>query len=85
MGKSVAITDRYGRFMESFLTILPDTPAIFTEWRSLVVTYRVSGKKVHDARIVAAMHVRGLHRILTFNTDDFIRYKDLEVVHPQTV
>jgi predicted nucleic acid-binding protein len=40
---------------------------------------------VHDARIVAAMHVRGLHRILTFNTDDFIRSKDLEVVHPQTV
>jgi hypothetical protein len=38
MGKSVAITDRYVRFMESFLTILPDTPAIFAEWRSLVVT-----------------------------------------------
>ena len=54
LGKSVAATDRYCRFMESFLTILPKTPAIFTEWRSLVVAYQVSGKKVHDARIVAA-------------------------------
>jgi predicted nucleic acid-binding protein len=85
LGKTVVATDRYCRFMESFLTILPETPAIFAEWRSLVVAYQVSGKKVHDARIVAAMNVRGLRRILTFNTDDFIRYKGLEGVNPRTV
>jgi predicted nucleic acid-binding protein len=85
LGKTIAATDRYCRFIESFLTILPETSAIFPEWRSIVVAYRVSGKKVHDARIVAAMNVRGLYRILTFNTDDFIRYKGLEVVHLRTV
>ena len=85
LGKSVAATDRYCGFMESFLTVLPETSAIFAEWRSLVVTYQVSGKKVHDARIVAVMNVSGVRRILTFNTDDFMRYKGLEVVHPKIV
>lgn len=85
LGKTVSATDRYCRFMESFLIILPETSAIFTEWRSLVVTYQVSGRKVHDARIVAAMNVHGLRRILTFNTADFIRYQGLEVIHPQIV
>jgi predicted nucleic acid-binding protein len=72
--KTIAAADRYCRFMESFVTILAETPAIFAEWRSLVVSYQVSGKKAHDARIVAAMKVHGLRRILTFNTDDFTRY-----------
>ena len=34
----------------------------------------VVGSKVHDARLVAAMNVHGVRRILTFNTDDFTRY-----------
>jgi predicted nucleic acid-binding protein len=85
LGKTIAATDRYCRFLESFLTVLPEISAIFTEWRTLVVNYQVSGKNVHDARIVAAMNVLGVRRILTFNTSDFIRYNRLEVVHPQSV
>jgi hypothetical protein len=43
------------RFVESFAVVLPETPELFTKWRGLVVTYQVSGAKVHDARLVAAM------------------------------
>jgi predicted nucleic acid-binding protein len=46
------------------------------------VDYRVSGVQVHDARLVAAMRVHGVRRILTFNTKDFARFDDIEAVHP---
>jgi predicted nucleic acid-binding protein len=39
---------------------------------------------VHDARLVAAMNVHGVRRILTFNTDDFARY-GIEVLHPSSL
>ena len=53
---------------------MPDVPAVFLEWRRLVVTFGVSGVQVHDARLVAAMKVNGVTHILTFNTSDFKRY-----------
>jgi predicted nucleic acid-binding protein len=45
----------------------------------------VSGVQVHDARLVAAMRVHGVKRILTFNERDFARYADVEAVHPRSV
>ena len=45
------------------------------EWRRLVVNYGVSGVQVHDARLVATMLVHDVTHILTFNTQDFIRYR----------
>jgi predicted nucleic acid-binding protein len=64
---------------------VPEPAGIFHEWERLVTTYRVSGKNVHDARIVAAMNLHGLKRILTFNVADFARYPNTDVVHPQSV
>jgi predicted nucleic acid-binding protein len=87
LGKTVAATDRYCRFMESFLAVLPETTAIFAEWRSLVVAHEVHGKQVYDARLVATMKAHGIGKILTFNVQDFTRYKHVgvEAVHPETV
>jgi predicted nucleic acid-binding protein len=67
--------------IERILMLLPDTPAIYNEWRRLVVQHGVIGSKVHDARLVAAMNVHGVDRMLTFNTGDFSRYP-IEVLHP---
>ena len=39
---------------------------------------------VHDARLVAAMRIHGVKRILTFNHKDFARYAEVEAVHPRT-
>ena len=84
-GKSASDTNRYCRFIESLATVLPETPDLFGKWRGLVVAHGVLGKKVFDARIVAAMIVHGVGRILTFNTKDFARYPDIEAIHPDSV
>ena len=71
--------------IEDLLTLLPDTPAVYAEWKRLVVDHRVSGVKVHDARLIATMKTHGVRSLLTFDVDDFKRYADIEVVHPKTV
>jgi len=45
----------------------------------------VSGKKVHDARLVATMNVHHVSRILTFNTGDFSRYPGLTAIDPSNI
>jgi hypothetical protein len=54
-------------------------------WRGLLVSHGVSGVQVHDARLAAAMHIHGVHRILTFNDEDCARCSNVEAVHPRTV
>jgi len=65
-----------------FVFRLPDTDDVYPEWRRLVVTHGVSGKKAHDARLVAAMTVNRITHILTFNADNFARYAGIHVLHP---
>ena len=67
--------------LERFLSVLPDSPAVYGEWKRLVVKHAVLGSKVHDAKLVATMNVHGIQKILTFNTGDFRRY-DVDAVHP---
>ena len=45
--------------------------------------HQVSGKKAHDARLVASMKVHGIVTILTFNVEDFARYHGILVLHPE--
>lgn len=82
-GKSIAATERYCRFLESVAVILPESPSLFTHWRNLVIEYQVNGKQVHDARLVAAMHIHRVPAILTFNAKDFKRYRFIEALCPQ--
>jgi predicted nucleic acid-binding protein len=70
--------------IERVLTLLPDSPAVYVEWKRLVAAYTVSGVKVHDVRLVAVMNVQGVRRILTFNTGDFSRF-GIEALHPSAV
>lgn len=67
--------------IERFLTLLPDSPSVYGEWKRLVLKHNVLGSKVHDAKLVATMNMHGVRRILTFNTMDFVRY-DIEAIHP---
>jgi len=66
------------------MTLLPDAPAVYAEWKRLVVQHGVLSSKAHDARLVATMNVHGVRRILTFNTADFARYR-IAVLHPSSV
>ncbi len=47
--------------------------------------YQVIGKNAHDTRLVAAMIVHGIPRILTFNTTDFQRYQEITAISPADV
>lgn len=73
-GLSPAEADRRLRLLERVFFLLPDMPAVYGQWRRLVVTFSVSGVQVHDARLVAAMRANAVTHILTFNTSDFARY-----------
>jgi len=84
LGFSVAVALGEMEKIERFLTVLPDSPAVYWEWRRLVVQHGVLGSKVHDAKLVATMNVHGIRRILTLDTDDFTRY-DVVAVHPSSL
>ncbi len=68
--------------LEGFFSVLAETPDVYTEWKRLVVALDVQGVQVHDARLVAAMKVYGINRIVTFNGDDFSRFHAIEVIVP---
>jgi predicted nucleic acid-binding protein len=84
-GLSTGEVDQAAQRVERAFVMLPDSKAIHHEWRRLVVDYGVSGTKVHDARLVAAMTVHGVAHILTFNDRDFSRYAGITAVHPSNV
>jgi predicted nucleic acid-binding protein len=50
LGFSPALALREVDNIERILTLLPDTAAVYPEWKRLVTIYGVSGAKVHDAR-----------------------------------
>jgi predicted nucleic acid-binding protein len=73
---------------ETLYPPLPDNAAIFANWKRLILTYGVSGKPSHDARLVAAMKAHGLTHLLTFNLADFRRFEageGITVVDPASV
>ena len=85
LGMTVEMAARELSVLKRLFSLLPETPPVFEEWERLVTTHRVSGKNTHDARIVAAMDIHGITRILTFNVRDFTRYPGISAVHPETL
>jgi predicted nucleic acid-binding protein len=85
LGLSVAeTTQRISAFRQA-LTLLPDIDGIFEKWERIVEDHQVAGKKVYDARLVAAMLVHQVTHLLTFNEADFRRYSEITVVNPETI
>lgn len=82
LGLTPAQAERVVARLEGSVFRLPDTDDVYPEWRRLVVTHGVSGKKAHDARLVAAMTVNRITHILTFNAGDFARYTGINVIDP---
>jgi hypothetical protein len=73
------------RVIEAGMVLLPDSEAVYREWRRIVVQHAVSGVQVHDARLVAAMRVHGVKHLLTLNVGDFGRYKGIVILDPSNV
>jgi predicted nucleic acid-binding protein len=85
LGFSPEQAARYVDRFQTLLRVLPKTPEIFPTWRKLVAEHRVSGIQVHDARVVAAMSVHQVNKILSFDLSDFTRYIGITIVHPAQV
>jgi predicted nucleic acid-binding protein len=71
--------------IEHLLTLLPDVPGIYPEWKRVVAQHKVQGVKVYDARLVAVMNLYGVNSLLTFNTDDFKRYGNITILPPSAM
>jgi predicted nucleic acid-binding protein len=71
--------------IEAGMSLLPDSEAVYREWRRIVVAYAVSGVQVYDARLVATMYVHGVSHILTLNVADFGRFDGIDALHPDAV
>ena len=68
--------------LEGFFAMLDESVDVYAEWKRLVVAHDVKGVQAHDTRIVAAMNVYGVERLMTFNGQDFGRFPDIQVVVP---
>lgn len=85
MGLTVEQTEKRPAFLLGAVMILPEPPGLFDQWHRFVLGHRVQGAKVHDARLVAVMSLCGVESLLTLNSSDFLRYRDLKVLVPGTV
>jgi predicted nucleic acid-binding protein len=82
LGLSIEETAMRVRKIESQLSYLAETVSAEKSFKDLLVRYQVQGVQVHDARLAAVMIANGIQEILTFDRDDFRRYKELTVLHP---
>jgi predicted nucleic acid-binding protein len=71
--------------IEAVMVLLPDSEAVYRQWRKLIVQHNISGVSVHDARLAAAMQVSSVTHVLTFNGMDFTRFSGVIAVDPKTV
>lgn len=67
---------------EAGLLVLDDTELVTRKLVELSKRFSVTGKQVHDANIVATMLVHEIPTLLTHNTKDFTRYRDLIEIMP---
>lgn len=70
--------------VKQYFPLLPKTP-VYATWEALVTAHHVIGKNTHDARLVATMIQHRIDSILTFSAQDFVRYSQIKVLHPQAV
>jgi uncharacterized protein len=66
----------------AFLHVLPIPVHAVEGWLSLLRRHPVTGGDIFDLQIVATMQANGIHRIYTFNSDDFEAFPELAVVTP---
>jgi predicted nucleic acid-binding protein len=85
LGLSVSAAELERIRIESVFNLMPDPPSLYSRWVRLVNVHAVSGKQVHDTRLVAFMLESGMKSVLTFNVADFARFPDVTAIHPANV
>ncbi len=62
---------------------LEENEAVSRELETLVRRYAITGKRVHDANITAALTVYRIPYLITANKDDFAVFSDLNLLTPK--
>ena len=70
--------------LREIFNFLPDSAELFTEWTRIIDVWRLKNRAPR-ARMIAAMQVRGISNLLTFNTTYFVGYSNIVVLHPVAV
>jgi predicted nucleic acid-binding protein len=65
--------------------LLTDTSDVLVHWLQLVQTNAVSGKRVHDARLVAVMKAHGVTHLMTFNQEHFRCFSEIVLIRPDSM
>lgn len=77
LGLSPAAADLELDDAEREFDVLAEDDLVYDVWRQLIAAKGVSGKQVHDARLVAFMLLYSVTHLLTFNGADFKRFEAL--------
>ena len=73
LGLTVTEAEAKARTFEASFPLLVEIPDIFPAWKALVESLSITGKQVHDARLIAICHVHSISHLLTFNVSHFKR------------
>jgi predicted nucleic acid-binding protein len=66
-------------FISNFSVLTIDMQTI-EKLQELLVKYNIKGQNIHDTTIVATMLRNGIDHIATYNTKDFLKFDDIEVM-----
>ena len=70
--------------LQERFSLLHDSELILEKWLELVTTFRVQGKRPHDARLAAVLLVNHFDHLLTFNDTGFTSLP-ISVVRPDAL
>jgi predicted nucleic acid-binding protein len=62
--------------------VLPASPEALENWKLLVISMAVCGRRAHDTHLVAVMQAHSVTKILTFNGADFKGFPGITVLEP---
>jgi predicted nucleic acid-binding protein len=65
------------RYLENHFQMADDTAAVTSQLINLMGHFKIGGKQVHDANIVATMQSYSISALLTHNTQDFERFGEI--------
>ena len=57
-----------------------ETETVSARLRSLIATHALSGKRIHDANVVATMVAHEIHWLITENRDDFAVFGEIQTL-----
>jgi len=70
------------RFFITTFRIAEDGPDVTDRLLDLLTQFRVGGRQIHDANIVATMQAHGINQLITHNVADFTRFSGVITLIP---